>query len=83
MTPPNVLDQTKAQLSKILKSPGCRRSPVFVEDMRDVVELSQTFVKDRLCPIFMLSNVTGSSPAPSLLWNRSNSDHFLLLLSYR
>ena len=47
MTPPNVLDATKKQLFKILKSPGCRKTPVFVETNEDSVELAQDFVKER------------------------------------
>ncbi|CED85473.1 GTP-binding protein GP-1 [Phaffia rhodozyma] len=60
MTPPQVLETTKKQLTKILKSPGCRRTPVFVESERDVIALSQNFVKERFCPVFCISNVTGA-----------------------
>ncbi|PCH43758.1 GTP-binding protein 1 [Wolfiporia cocos MD-104 SS10] len=59
MTPPNVLAQTITQLTKILKSPGCRKTPVFVKSIETAVELSQVFAKERLCPTFQLSNVTG------------------------
>ncbi|KAL7411999.1 P-loop containing nucleoside triphosphate hydrolase protein [Mrakia frigida] len=59
MTPPQVLEATKKQLYKILKSPGCRKTPVYVESNEDCVELAQDFVKERLCPIFCISNVTG------------------------
>lgn len=102
MTPAHVLAQTKTQLAKILRSPGCRsvppplpsslvyscspaiadspvfspprrRTPVFVDDERDVLELSQAFVADRLCPIFLLSNVTGP-PALSFFFGPRRSD---------
>ncbi|KAH8107926.1 P-loop containing nucleoside triphosphate hydrolase protein [Cristinia sonorae] len=59
MTPANVLAETIKQVTKILKSPGCRKTPVFVKSMEIAVEISQTFAKQRLCPIIQLSNVTG------------------------
>ncbi|OAX41058.1 GTP-binding protein 1 [Rhizopogon vinicolor AM-OR11-026] len=59
MTPPNVLAETTKQVVKILKSPGCRKTPVFVDSMEVAVESSQTFAQHKLCPIFRISNVTG------------------------
>ncbi|KAF8210283.1 P-loop containing nucleoside triphosphate hydrolase protein [Mycena galopus ATCC 62051] len=59
MTPPNVLAETIKQVTKILKSPGCRKTPVFVKSLECAVEVSTAFGKDRLCPIFLVSNVTG------------------------
>ncbi|KAH7904507.1 P-loop containing nucleoside triphosphate hydrolase protein [Hygrophoropsis aurantiaca] len=59
MTPPNVLEETTKQVVKILKSPGCRKTPVFVNSTEVAIELSETFAKQRLCPIFRISNVTG------------------------
>ncbi|KAF7361886.1 GTP-binding protein 1 [Mycena venus] len=59
MTPPNVLAETIKQVTKILKSPGCRKTPVFVKSIETAVEISTAFGKDRLCPIFLVSNVTG------------------------
>ncbi|KAL4063525.1 P-loop containing nucleoside triphosphate hydrolase protein, partial [Scleroderma yunnanense] len=59
MTPPNVLAETTKQVTKILKSPGCRKTPVFVRSVETAIELSHTFAKNKLCPIFRLSNVTG------------------------
>ncbi|KAH7929879.1 P-loop containing nucleoside triphosphate hydrolase protein [Leucogyrophana mollusca] len=59
MTPPNVLAETTKQVVKILKSPGCRKTPVFVNSTEAAIELSETFAKQRLCPIFRISNVTG------------------------
>ncbi|KAJ7925310.1 GTP-binding protein 1 [Mycena leptocephala] len=59
MTPPNVLAETIKQVTKILKSPGCRKTPVFVKSVETAVEISTAFGKDRLCPIFLVSNVTG------------------------
>ncbi|KAF8161090.1 GTP-binding protein 1 [Crassisporium funariophilum] len=59
MTPPNVLAETKKQVVKILKSPGCRKTPVFVNSVETAVEISTSFGTERICPIFQISNVTG------------------------
>jgi translation elongation factor EF-1alpha len=76
MTPPKILEQTVTMLTKVLKSPGCRRIPVFVDTPQQAVDCSRYFGKplgggsaryvwgryqlmDRLCPIFMVSNVSG------------------------
>ncbi|KAI0081229.1 P-loop containing nucleoside triphosphate hydrolase protein [Panus rudis PR-1116 ss-1] len=59
MTPKPKLEETIKQVTKILKSPGCRKTPVFVQSAEVAVEVSQVFGKERLCPIFMTSNVTG------------------------
>lgn len=59
MTPRPVLEQTLKQLGKILRSPGCRKAPVFVKDGGMASELARGFVKERACPIFLVSNVTG------------------------
>lgn len=67
MTPPNILEQTVNMLTKVLKSPGCRRVPVFVNSPQEAVDcarylgkpLDSSSTAGRLCPIFMVSNVTG------------------------
>ncbi|KAF8488394.1 P-loop containing nucleoside triphosphate hydrolase protein [Gautieria morchelliformis] len=59
MTPPNILADTVKQVVKILKSPGCRKTPVFVKTAETAVELSQVYAQEKLCPIFQLSNTTG------------------------
>ncbi|KAF7967860.1 hypothetical protein HWV62_31417 [Athelia sp. TMB] len=59
MTPAKIMEETVKQVTKILKSPGCRKIPVFVKSKEVAVEISQSFAKDRLCPIFLVSNVTG------------------------
>ncbi|KAJ3538012.1 hypothetical protein NM688_g6580 [Phlebia brevispora] len=60
MTPPNVLQETIKQVTRILKSPGCRKVPVFVNSTETAVEVSGVFAREKLCPIFQLSNVTGA-----------------------
>lgn len=47
MTPANILAETVKQVTKILKSPGCRKTPVFVKSMEIAVEVSQVFAKER------------------------------------
>ncbi|KAL0254160.1 hypothetical protein I308_101540 [Cryptococcus tetragattii IND107] len=67
MTPPNILEQTVNMLTKVLKSPACRRVPVFVNSPQEAVDcarylgkpLDSSSTAGRLCPIFMVSNVTG------------------------
>ncbi|KAL1922924.1 uncharacterized protein VTP21DRAFT_9300 [Calcarisporiella thermophila] len=59
MCPANVLESTIKQLTKLLKSPGCRKIPIFVRSIEDVVLTAQNFKSERLCPIFQVSNVSG------------------------
>ncbi|CAD6585720.1 MAG: hypothetical protein TREMPRED_004223 [Tremellales sp. Tagirdzhanova-0007] len=65
MTPPNILDQTVNMLVKVLKSPGCRRVPVFVDTPQQAVDCARFLghpvgpSNSRLCPVFMVSNVNG------------------------
>jgi GTPase len=74
MCPPNVLESTIKQVTKVLKSSGCRKMPIFISDMEQVITTAQNFVSERydarfqesischcrLCPIFQISNVNGS-----------------------
>ncbi|KAJ2190395.1 hypothetical protein IW139_001331 [Coemansia sp. RSA 353] len=59
MCPPHVLDATLKQLSRILRSSGCRKLPVAVSDRKSVVMAASRFVGQRVCPVFQVSNVTG------------------------
>lgn len=59
--PPHVLQETITQLTKILKSPGARKIPIFIKDMDETVNTATQFVSQRICPIFQVSNVTGNS----------------------
>ncbi|TYJ58083.1 hypothetical protein B9479_001179 [Cryptococcus floricola] len=72
MTPPNILAQTVSMLTKVLKSPGCRRIPLFIDTPQKAVDAARYLSKPlasaggavgggRLCPIFMVSNVTGQN----------------------
>src|SRR6195952_5453997 len=59
--PPQILQQTLTQLTKILKSPGARKIPIFIKNREDCVNTAAEFVSQRVCPIFQVSNVTGES----------------------
>ena len=47
MCPPNVLQDTLKILQKVLKSPGCRKIPVLVQSMDDVVVSATNFCSER------------------------------------
>ncbi|KAL8930710.1 MAG: hypothetical protein Q9208_000581 [Pyrenodesmia sp. 3 TL-2023] len=57
--PPQILQQTITQLTRILKSQGARKIPVFIKNREETVETATQFVSQRICPIFQVSNVTG------------------------
>lgn len=47
MCPANVLQDTMKLLTRILKSPGCRKIPVIVQNPDDVVVSATNFVSER------------------------------------
>lgn len=57
--PPHILEQTITQLTRILKSPGARKIPIFIKNREDTVTTATQFVSQRICPVFQVSNVTG------------------------
>ncbi|KAL8972140.1 MAG: hypothetical protein Q9183_000707 [Haloplaca sp. 2 TL-2023] len=57
--PPQILQQTITQLTRILKSQGARKIPIFVKNRVETVDTATQFVSQRICPIFQVSNVTG------------------------
>ena len=57
--PPQILEQTITQITRILKSPGARKIPIFIKNREDTVNTATQFVSQRICPIFQVSNVTG------------------------
>ena len=59
--PPQILQETISQLTKILKSPGARKIPIFVKDMEETINTATQMVSQRICPIFQVSNVTGEN----------------------
>ncbi|KAL5119629.1 hypothetical protein ACEQ8H_002475 [Pleosporales sp. CAS-2024a] len=59
--PPQILEETITQLTKILKSPGARKIPIFVKNREECINTATQFVSRRICPIFQVSNVTGEN----------------------
>ncbi|KAB5513334.1 GTP-binding protein 1 [Coniochaeta sp. 2T2.1] len=59
--PPQILEQTIAQITRILKSPGARKIPIFIKNREECVNTATQFVSQRICPIFQVSNVTGEN----------------------
>jgi len=59
--PPQILEQTISQITRILKSPGARKIPIFIKDREESVNTATQFVSQRICPIFQVSNVTGEN----------------------
>lgn len=57
--PPQILEQTVTQLTKVLKSPGAHKKPMFVRTRADVIHTAAQFVSPRIVPVFQVSNVTG------------------------
>ncbi|CAO1637671.1 unnamed protein product [Parajaminaea phylloscopi] len=61
MCPPQILESTIKQLTKVLKSPGCRKTPIFVDTVEQAVDCALRLSTERICPIFQISNVTGQN----------------------
>ncbi|KAL9090301.1 MAG: hypothetical protein Q9165_005334 [Trypethelium subeluteriae] len=59
--PPQILQDTISTLTKILKSPGARKIPIFINNREECIETATQFVSRRICPVFQVSNVTGQS----------------------
>jgi GTPase len=59
--PPQILQETITQITKILKSPGARKIPIFIKNREECINTATQFVSRRICPIFQVSNVTGES----------------------
>ena len=47
MCPPNVLQETLKLLQRVLKSPGCRKMPVLVQNMDDVITCATNFTSEK------------------------------------
>ncbi|KAL0931406.1 elongation factor tu GTP binding domain-containing protein [Colletotrichum truncatum] len=59
--PPQILEQTINQITKILKSPGARKIPIFIKDREECINTATQFISQRICPVFQVSNVTGEN----------------------
>jgi GTPase len=53
------LQQTLSTIEFLLKSPGCGKIPMIIENEDDAILASQRFVDPRICPVFLISCVTG------------------------
>uniref|UniRef100_A0A4W5M412 GTP binding protein 1 n=1 Tax=Hucho hucho TaxID=62062 RepID=A0A4W5M412_9TELE len=56
-----IVTETLKLLQRLLKSPGCRKIPVLVQNKDDVIVTASNFSSERMCPIFQISNVTGEN----------------------
>lgn len=59
--PPNILEETIAQITKIMRSPGARKVPTFIRNREECINTATQFVSHRICPVFQVSNVTGEN----------------------
>ena len=57
MCPSNVLQDTLKMLQRILKSPGCRKMPVLVQSVDDVIISATNFTSERLA--FLILKTAG------------------------
>ena len=54
MCPPNVLTETLKMLQRVLKSPGCRKIPVLVQNPDDVVCCATNFRSERCVRVLFM-----------------------------
>ncbi|KAL8371168.1 hypothetical protein RB595_001150 [Gaeumannomyces hyphopodioides] len=59
--PPHILAETITQITRILKSPGARKVPVFIKNREQCINTAAQFISQRICPVFQVSNVTGEN----------------------
>jgi len=55
------VDRTVMQLEKILKSTGCNKVPIVVNDEDDAATAASNFSSKQVTPIFKVSSVTGKN----------------------
>ena len=58
MCPANVLQDTLRLLLKVLKSPGCRKTPLLVRTKDDVVLSATNFVSERYANVLLALHYT-------------------------
>ena len=61
IAPPNILEETIAQLNKLLRSPGAKKLVHLVKTYDDVITCAKQIATGRIVPIFCISNVTGEN----------------------
>lgn len=55
----NILTSTIEQINKLIKKPPCRRVPVTLKSLDDIITTTQNFYSGGVTPIIHTSNVTG------------------------
>uniref|UniRef100_A0A915CZF1 Tr-type G domain-containing protein n=1 Tax=Ditylenchus dipsaci TaxID=166011 RepID=A0A915CZF1_9BILA len=58
---PVLIVVTKIDMYKLMKSPGCRKRPILVTCIEDVIDAAHNFYSGKVCPIFQVSNVKGTN----------------------
>ena len=53
MCPPNVLQENLKVVTRVLKSPGCRKIPIFVQSYDDVITCATNFTSERSDVLFV------------------------------
>jgi GTPase len=59
LCPDNIMKSNLELLQKILKSPLIKKIPIVIRDHNDLIKLNKININNNLCPIFIVSNVTG------------------------
>jgi len=61
MCPQNVLQETLADIQRILKMRGVRKMALIIKNEDDFMTAVKSINNDRIVPIFLVSNVTGQN----------------------
>uniref|UniRef100_A0A7S2IQL1 Tr-type G domain-containing protein n=1 Tax=Zooxanthella nutricula TaxID=1333877 RepID=A0A7S2IQL1_9DINO len=64
VAPQNVFEDNLNMLCRMLRSNAVKRPPVLVRTEDDLQEAAERHEKDKACPIFCVSNVTGEGLGP-------------------
>lgn len=61
LAPDHMRAATLAHLHRVLRSPTCRKTPLMIRSLDDVIHVvvSGLFAANQLCPVLEVSNVTG------------------------
>lgn len=60
LAPPEIYNQTVANLSKILKGSFCNLKPIVVKDEKNLDQIAEMMPTRQVCPIFSISNVSSA-----------------------
>lgn len=59
LVPSNVLDDSKKQIDRVLKSAQAKKLPIHVKTSKDIDTCISNNTSTRICPIFYISSVSG------------------------